>query len=264
MVCAWLCSCATASASGRDGDPYDAIAQGNAAFSAGRYEEAWATYQVAAEILGDTPELDYNRAAACYKMEQYGQAADLFERASMSPDVRLSRQARFNWGNCEYAAALEALQEVPTTDHKVPDLDTITSVLDLAVAHYRDALPHIGGPSRDAATEDAARANIERTQRLIDRIQEVRDCQPVAKEEQEAETEAGPTSNPEDCNYNDVRDVYELIVRGRLGLQQQLRSRRLRGDWAAGFQRRRINRKGRLRSLRSLHGRAERQPQPGR
>ena len=151
LLSAWLCLVGVGSVAGQEQDAYETVMAANQAFAEGRYEEALVGYEAAAETLGDSPELDYNRAAAQYKLGQHEPAANLLAKAALSPNPGLSRRARFNWGNCDYASALAELTPVlpsptPGAGGVVPpaggqpDLEKATGKLDSAIRHYRRAL----------------------------------------------------------------------------------------------------------------------------
>ena len=170
-----------------DTDPYEAIATANAAFADGRFDEALSTYEAAAEVLGDTHALDYNRAAAQYKLGNYSQAAELFARAAMARDGQLSRRSRFAWGNCDYASALAGLQPADPQAGQPPDLEGGLGKLASAIRHYRDALAVGGGLPADDPDDRAARENIERAQQLIEAIQEFMQQQQQQQQDQQSE-----------------------------------------------------------------------------
>jgi len=157
----------------------------NAAFERGRYDQALKGYQSAAKTLGESPELDYNRAAAQYKLGRHDEAANLFAKAALSPEPALSRRARFNWGNCDYAATLDALQSAAPDAGQMPDLAAAVERLESAVRHYRDALAAGGDDPSDQSVDRAARANTERAQRLIEMIKEQQQQQEQQQQEQQ-------------------------------------------------------------------------------
>ncbi len=165
--------------------PYQQIAAGNQLFEEGRFDEALAAFESAAAELGDSPELDYNRAAAHYKLDQFADAAELFDRASLSPNPDLSRRARFNWGNCDYAQVLEALQSPEAQAGQPPDLNQALEGLQSAITHYRDALDVEGNRPTDAVGDRSARENIERAQKLIELIKEQQEQQQQQQQQQD-------------------------------------------------------------------------------
>ena len=158
---------------GDQDDPYQAVISANEAFEKERFDEALSGYESALEALGESPELDYNRAAAHYKLGRHAEAANLFAKAAMSPEAGLSRRAKFNWGNCDYAATLADLQSASPETGQTPDLAGAVEKLDSAIRHYRDALTTGGGQPGEESVDQACRSNIERAQRLIDQIKEM-------------------------------------------------------------------------------------------
>lgn len=158
-------------------DPYARIAEANRAFAEGRFDQALGGYDSAAEVLGDVHSLDYNRAAAFYKLGDYAKAAELFARAALSENPDLSRRARFGWGNCDYAEALSKLQPADAqADPQVgqsQDMQGAIDRLQSAQRHYRDALSAEGPLPADHPADRDARGNIERAEGLIEAIQQM-------------------------------------------------------------------------------------------
>jgi len=187
-------------------DAYAEVTAGAEAFAAGRYDEALQAYEAAAEVLGDTPELEYNRAAAEYKLGRYDQAAERFARAALTPDRELSGRARFGWGNCQYARVLAEL-EAAQAAHMAsggqgqpapqPDLPGAIKRLNSAISHYRDSLGSAAATEAGDATHRAARENIERAQRLSNLIEQ------MLEQQQQQQPQQGDESQQE---QNDQQD----------------------------------------------------------
>lgn len=215
---------------GQEQDPYDAVITANEAFAAGRYEEALGKYEAAVKTLGDSPELDYNRAAAHYKLEQYEPAANLLAKAALSPDLDLGRRARFNWGNCDYASALAELSPVlpsappggssgaPGPGPSLPgagvaappaaaqpDSQKAMDKLQSAIRHYRGALDTGGDTASEHPTDRAARENIERAQRLIDLLEEMKQQQEQQQQQQDQQQNQDQQS-PDDQQQQEEQD----------------------------------------------------------
>jgi len=173
LVAAMTCLVVAVPVWGGQEDPYQMVISANEAFENGRFDEALSGYESALKALGESPELDYNRAAGHYKLGRQAEAANLFAKAAMSPEAGLSRRAKFNWGNCDYAATLADLQSASPETGQTPDLAGAIEKLDSAIRHYRDALATGGGQPSEESVDQACRANIERAQRLIDMIKEL-------------------------------------------------------------------------------------------
>jgi tetratricopeptide (TPR) repeat protein len=182
LLCLHLAHLAPARAD--ENDLYARIAAANTAFAEGRFDEALSVYESAVEALGDSRALEYNRAAAKYKLGQHAEAAELFSRAAMSPDADLSRRARFGWGNSDYASALATLQSADPEAGQQPDFHGGIEKLKSAIRHYRDVLASAGELPPDRPGDQAARENIERAQRLIDAIEEFLEQQPQQQQQQ--------------------------------------------------------------------------------
>src|SRR5262245_58045892 len=76
----------------------DLMQEGNALARAGIYRTALLRYREAAAAGLDTPLLHYNVGVAYYRLGEYSDAAQEFERAAASPDDRLQAIAEYNMG----------------------------------------------------------------------------------------------------------------------------------------------------------------------
>ncbi len=137
------------------------IGQGNELYAAGKYAEALERYasierpdpRVAAELL-------FDQAAAHYMTGQLDEARELWTRAAPLRDARFEAACRYNLGNCDYAAALQALQKQDTA--------AAGAAIEKAMANYADALR-----LRPDFTD--ARANLElaaQLKKMIEQIQQ--------------------------------------------------------------------------------------------
>lgn len=148
--------------------PRELIEQGNQHFEAGRYTEALEAY----DQVGDEPdellaaELLHNRAAAHFKLGELDEARDLWVRAAGLRDETFEAAARYNLGNCDYAAALRAAEQ--------QDAQGSLEQLDRAIAQYRDALKLDPQLAR-------ARANLELAAQLKKQIEEMSEQQPQSQ-----------------------------------------------------------------------------------
>lgn len=171
-----ICCIALASvcvAIAREPSPADIVDEANRLLDEGEFAEALAAYERAAEMRPGSPELAYNRGVAHYRLGDYAQAAELFQRALTPQDPALDARARFNMGNCGYATALQQRQVDP---------GAAIEALQEAIGHYRDAL--------DLAPDDRdARANIERSQRLIEKLRELQQQQQQQQGDEQSESQ---------------------------------------------------------------------------
>lgn len=86
------------------------LRQGNKAYDAGKYGQAFELYEKAA---AQTPEkAAYNRGAALYKLQDYGAAASAFEQSIQEPknkkEAQFNQNAMYNLGNAAYKAGDKA------------------------------------------------------------------------------------------------------------------------------------------------------------
>ena len=120
----------------------------------GKVDAAVAAYRQAQQLAPDRTDLTYDMAVAQYRKGDVASAAPLFEQAAGGDNNALATKARYNLGNCEYAAALRLAQ----TDHPAA-----IKGLERAIDNYRRSI--------DIDPTDAdARANIELASALIDKL----------------------------------------------------------------------------------------------
>lgn len=176
------------------GDSRSLIEQGNAAYAAGKYQEALDSYnQISdAEItLLNRAEILHDRAAAHFKLGQLEEARDLWVRAAGLRDARFEAQARYNLGNCDHAEALQAMQS--------GDANTALQKLGKAIDQYRDAIrldPNLAN----------ARANLELAAQLRKQIEEQSSTQPSSNpssqsnsdQKKKDQQQSQPSSQPQD------------------------------------------------------------------
>ncbi len=157
------------------GDVRDVIKRGNAHFEQGRYEEALAAFDEAAENTDESlrAELLHNRAAAQFKLGRIDDARELWVRSLPTRDAPFEARGRYNLGNCDYADALAALE--------AQDANKALELLDVAAKQYRKAI------RLDPELADA-RANLELTHRLIEQIKENSTTQPRSQSQPQDST----------------------------------------------------------------------------
>jgi len=128
-----LCAVALLAPPARAASPRELIQHGNEHHAAGRYGEALEAYRKAAEASHGAfdAELLHNQAAAQFKLGRIDEARELWVRALSLKDARFEAQARYNLGNCDYAAALRGL-ESGNALHLDPGVENARANLELA------------------------------------------------------------------------------------------------------------------------------------
>jgi Ca-activated chloride channel family protein len=117
----------------------------------------------------DRADLSYNMAVAQYRKGDIAAAERLFNKVSSAEDDALAAKARYNLGNCNYAAALRSAE----TDHPVA-----IKGLEKAIENYRSALA--------VEPNDAdSRANIELAAAMIERLRDQDKKQQQQKQQQD-------------------------------------------------------------------------------
>jgi Ca-activated chloride channel homolog len=109
-----------------------AVDKGNAAYHAGKYDDALAAYDDASVKDPESPYIYFNRGAAFYQKGDYAKAGEAFEKAALkSKDIRLEAESKFNLGNCAYREA-ERQQD--------SDLNKALEECGKGIRHYQEAL----------------------------------------------------------------------------------------------------------------------------
>ncbi len=106
------------------------VREGNKLLEQGKYAEALAAYEKAAEELPDSPEVAYNRGVAFYQLGRLDQAEPAFQDALQPGDPELEAMAKYNLGRCTHAAALDQGE----------NLEAAINDLSRAIRFYQDAL----------------------------------------------------------------------------------------------------------------------------
>lgn len=153
------------------------VAEGNQALAAGKTDEALKLYEQAAEKAADAPEVAYNRGVAFYRKGDRTAAAEQFQKALSTRDIKLEARAKFNLGNCAYAEALA----------KQNELEKALEQLRLAISCYKDAI------AADRNDLDA-KINMETAQLFM---KDLLDREKNKQEEQEKNPQSQPESQPE-------------------------------------------------------------------
>lgn len=141
-------------------------------YKSGNYTNALAQFQQLAETRTNDLRLIFNAADAAYRATNYDEAENLFEQATLSPDLKLQQQAFYNLGNAQFQSARDA-----------KDLDGLQSGLELAQKSYQRAVM--------LNTNDVdANFNLEFAKNAIEQIKKFREMLLRAKGEADAAVRA--------------------------------------------------------------------------
>lgn len=186
-------------AGAQDASPQELVKQGNGQLHAGNYDQAIDTYKQAAELLPDSPEIAYNQAIGHYRKGEFERAREMFITSLKTRDPGLEASAKFNLGNCAYAAALGKMENIPEA------LEELQS----AILHYKDAI--------ETNPEDLdARVNIEMAQLLMkDLLDKQKQQQEKEQDQQDGEQE------DQEQNQNDQQQEKDEEQEGENEEQQQ-------------------------------------------
>ncbi len=156
------------------------INKANELLRKGDVDAAIGAYQ---KVQPDAPyrsDLSYDMAVAQYRKGDVAAAQHLFQSAAASDNDGLAAKARYNLGNCDYAAALKVSKS---------DAPTAIKGLDHAITNYRSAL--------DIDPTDAdARTNLELAARLRDKLRQQQ--QEQQKQQQQQQQQQNQKQNKKD------------------------------------------------------------------
>ena len=123
---------------GANTSTYAIVEKGNAAYRAGRYDEALKHYKEASVAIPESAELYFNQGTVHYRQGDYEAATDAFSQAALrSKDPLLEANARYNQGNCAFREAER---------QRDSDLNKAIEACGTAIGHYQDV--RHGGSSR--------------------------------------------------------------------------------------------------------------------
>src|SRR3954467_1318552 len=132
------------------------INKANGLLRSGDVDGAVKAYHQVQSGAPERTDLSYNIAVAQYRKGDMAAAEGLFKQAAASENDALAAKARYNLGNCNYAAALRSAEN----DHPAA-----IKGLEKAIENYRSAL--------EIDPNDAdSRANIELASAMIDKLRE--------------------------------------------------------------------------------------------
>ncbi|MCH8963751.1 MAG: tetratricopeptide repeat protein [Planctomycetes bacterium] len=172
-----------------DASPQELVRQANAHLQAGQYDEAIEKYEQAAELLPDAAEIAYNRAIGHYRKGDFENAKEQFITSLKTRDPELEAKAKFNLGNCAYAAALAKKDNIPeAVEH-----------LKSAILHYKDAIE-----SNPQDTD--ARINIEMAQLLMKDLLDKQKQKQEEQQNQDQKEDAQKDQEEQDENKDQQQD----------------------------------------------------------
>ncbi len=158
------------------------VAEANRAMADGDNAAALKLLEQASTLKPDSPEIAYDLGVAHYRAGDYAGAVEYFMQALSGRDLGLEQRARYNLGNCAYAEGLK--QQEPRA--AIEKFKT-------AADRFREAL------QLDPKDADA-RANLERSGRMIRQLKEQQEQQKQEKQQQDpssSQPESQPSSQPQ-------------------------------------------------------------------
>ena len=156
-------------------DPAGLVKQGNAAFSAEKYDAALKAYDEAAVDVPESPQIHFNVGAAYYQKGDYAKAKEAWGKAALtSKDITLEAKANFNLGNCAYQEAKRQQDS---------DLKKAIDGCTKSIEYYQQTVDLLQNQktATDAALKKEAAENLEMVRLVMKSI-----LDEIAKQEQQA------------------------------------------------------------------------------
>ena len=150
------------------------VNKANRLFEKGRYEEAIKTYEKAKEKAPDSAEVNYNTAAALYKIREYQRSEEHLLKSLLTEEEALEQKAAYNMGNVKYRIG-ERFEE---------------SERGKAVSFYKEALEYYKRAIELDETDEDAKFNYEFVKKKLEELeqkttQEPRETPQNSQEEKE-------------------------------------------------------------------------------
>ena len=171
------------------------------------------------------PRVGYNLGLCAFEAGRYGDAAMLFEEASLAADAALAQRAMFNQGNARYRQGVEMVEAASTAPEGQPPaaVDSIAA-LEQALEPLRSALTHFRDAVRSNPKDRDARANAELTHRTIreieQTIEELRRQQEQQEQQQQDQQQQGQDSDQQQGEQDQSKDGSEQDQSGQQDQQQ--------------------------------------------
>jgi len=144
--------------------PRENIAQGNAHYSKGEYDQALQAYEKASTALGGSAVPLFNKGAALFRKGEYDGARQAFEEAALAADdPSLEAKAHYNLGNTAFNKSRSLLADDPSGS---------LALLEQSARHYRQAL-RLDPRLEDAAVNmEIARVRMKELQERMDQLEQ--------------------------------------------------------------------------------------------
>jgi tetratricopeptide (TPR) repeat protein len=125
------------------------VAEGRAAYEAGKYEEALSAFEAAKKERPDDPAVEFNRAVALAQLGRVAEAKSAFQRVAESNNPELQQKAWYNLGNVH--AGLSERKEALQSYRRALKLDPSDP---LARHNYEVVLRNLPPPQQNSSGPD--------------------------------------------------------------------------------------------------------------
>ena len=205
------------------------VAQGNALYAAGQFEEAKKLYEEAAGKDPNSPEVQYNLGNARYKLNDFAGAAEAYQQATaQGRDPSLISKGEFNLGNTVFRQG----EAAEATDPKAA-MDSFQE----SIGHFRSALDLDKGFKAAGRNLEVSKRRLQKAQEELKRQQEAKDeekrqqeemtkdLEQMAKEQQgladQSREEAGKPQADNETKEGQAGEQQELMDRTK-AMQQKM------------------------------------------
>jgi Ca-activated chloride channel family protein len=170
--------------------PRQLVQSGNHLFQEGKYADATAQYERAAQRVPDVHIPRFNQAAGLFGQGKYVEAAQAYHEARGRAPAELVPTLNYALGNCYLQAAAHAPSPPAAA------IEHLTT----ALRHYRDVLDATRGRPDRQSLEADTRYNIELGKRLLHELRQQQPPQQTSRQPQESpeqQQDPPPESKPE-------------------------------------------------------------------
>ncbi|MDA8402690.1 MAG: tetratricopeptide repeat protein [Desulfobacteraceae bacterium] len=163
--------------------PRTLVEQGNAAYKAGKYDDALSAYDRAAGKKPSDAWIDFNKGAAFFRKGEMDKAKDAWEKASLgATETPLEAKSLYNLGTLEFSKVTQA---------QAKDPKSALEAADRSIRYYHEVTDLLNKSSKDRSNPlvTDASENIELVRRTMKAIQEEMARQKKAAQEQKQAAE---------------------------------------------------------------------------
>jgi len=148
----------------------------------------------------------HNRGVELYRQGEFEPAAAEFARAANSPDNSVAVAARYNLGTTLYASAVQTLQSSEDEPTASPTASPTSSPMEQAKQSLNGAITAFRSALRVDPQQNDARANLEKSIRLLEQIEQQEEQQNQEQQDQPNEQDPSEESEQQDSEEGESEE----------------------------------------------------------